>query len=103
MSLRSKPHILAALIGSAFSTNDVLLHFASVPRGHAGRVRSVRCLGWLVVRKRGGSDLGRATRTGSVQGNLRGRECWQYCQLNLRCASDAYKFELSSNIMQTGD
>ena len=51
--------------------NVVFLHFASVSRGPPGRVRSVRCLGWLVVRKRGGSDLGRATRTGPVQGNLR--------------------------------
>jgi hypothetical protein len=63
--------------------NDVLLHFASVPRGHAGRVRSVRCLGWLVVRKRRGSDLGRRSRTGPVQGNLRRRECWPYCQIGL--------------------
>src|SRR5215469_13993905 len=63
--------------------NDVFLHFASVSRGPPGRVRSVRCLGRLVVRKRRGSDLGRATRAGPVQGNLRGRECRPYCQAGL--------------------
>src|SRR5215472_13236066 len=63
--------------------NNVFLHFAGVSRGPPGGVRSVRCLGWLVVGKRGGSDLGRATRTGPVQGNLRGRECWPYCQTGL--------------------
>jgi hypothetical protein len=83
--------------------NDIFLHFASVPRGDPGRVRPVRCLGWLVVRKRRGSDLGRTTRTGPMQGNLLAENAGHIVKLDLRCASDAYKFELSSNIMQTGD
>src|SRR6516225_6624473 len=103
MSLRSKPHILAALIGSAFSTMtffSISPAFPEGPRGASGPFDALAGLwsGNGVVQTSDGLHARvrcKATYAAESAGHI--------VKLDLRCASDAYKFELSSNIMQTGD
>jgi hypothetical protein len=101
MSLRSKPHILAALIGSAFSTFfSISPAFPEGPRGASGPFDALAGLwsGNGVVQTSDGLHERvrcKATYAAESAGHI--------VKLDLRCASDAYKFELSSNIMQTGD
>ena len=102
MSLRSKPHILAALIGSAFSTMTFFSISPAFPegRGASGPFDALAGLwsGNGVVQTSDGLHERvrcKATYAAESAGHI--------VKLDLRCASDAYKFELSSNIMQTGD
>ena len=102
MSLRSKPHILAALFGSAFSTIMFFSMSPASPEGTRGASGPFDALAGLwsgngvVQTSDGGHERVRckATYVAENAGHI--------VKLDLRCASDAYKFELSSNIMQTG-
>ncbi|HXW30359.1 MAG TPA: hypothetical protein VEK55_13435 [Xanthobacteraceae bacterium] len=101
MSLRSKPPVLAALMGGAFAT--MVLSSPVFPEGTQGASGPFEALAGLwsgngVVQTSDGLHEKvrcKATYVAENAGHI--------VKLELRCASDAYKFELSSHIMQTGD
>lgn len=101
MSLRSKPPVLAALIGAALAT--MVLSSPAFPEGTQGPSGPFEALAGLwsgngVVQTSDGLHEKvrcKATYVAENAGHI--------VRLELRCASDAYKFELSSNIKQTGD
>jgi hypothetical protein len=103
MSLRSKPHILAALIGGAFSTMVVFSISPAFPKGTRGVSGPFDALSGLwsgngVVQSSDG--LRERVR---CKANYVAENAGHIVKLDLRCASDAYQFELSGNITQTGD
>jgi hypothetical protein len=103
MPLRSKPHIIAALIGSAFSTTIFFSISPAFPEGTRGASGPFDALSGLwsgngVVQTSDGQHERVRCKATYVPANA-----GHIVKLDLRCASDAYNFELSSNIMQTGD
>ena len=102
MSLKSKPHIIASLIGSAFSTVIFFSISPAFPEGTRGSGPFDALAGlWsgngVVQTSDGLHERVRCNATYAAE------SAGHIVKLDLRCASDAYKFELSSNIMQTGD
>jgi hypothetical protein len=103
MSLRSKPPILAILMGGAFATMVLTSPSPALSEGTLGASGPFDALAGLwsgngVVQTSDGLHERVRCKATYVAENA-GR----IVRLELRCASDAYKFELSSNIMQTGD
>ena len=96
MSLRSTPHILAATL-TFFSISPA---FPEGTRGASGPFDALAGL-W--------SGNGVVQTSDGLHERVRCKATYEaenaghIVKLDLRCASDAYKFELSSNIMQTGD
>jgi hypothetical protein len=103
MSLRSSPHILAALMAGAFSIMTFFSISPALPEGTRGTSGPFDALAgsWsgngVVETSDGQHERVRCKATYAAE------NAGHIVQLDLRCASDAYKFELSSNIMQTGD
>ena len=103
MSLRSKPPILAALIGGAFATMVFICASPALPEGISGASGPFDALAGLW------SGNGVVETSDGLHERVRCKATYvaqnagHNVQLELRCASDAYKFELSSNIIQTGD
>lgn len=102
MSLRSTPHILAGLMAGAFS---IMMFFSISPAFPEGTSTSgpFDTLAGLwsgngVVQTSDGQH--ERVRCKATYGTA---NAGHIVKLDLRCASDAYNFELSSNIMQTGD
>ena len=103
MSLRSKPPVLAMLMGGAFATMVLTSPSPALSEGTLGASGPFDALAGLwsgngVVQTSDGLHERvrcKATYVAENAGHI--------VKLDLRCASDAYKFELSSNIMHTGD
>ena len=103
MSLESKPPVLATLIGGAFATMVLTSPSPAFSEGTLGASGPFDALAGLwsgngVVQTSDGLHERvrcKATYVAENAGHI--------VKLELRCASDAYKFELSSNIKQTGD
>jgi hypothetical protein len=101
MSLRSKPPVLAALLGGAFATT--VFTSSAFPEGTVAAAGPFGALAGLwsgngVVQTSDGLHERvrcKATYVAENAGHI--------VRLDLRCASDAYKFELNGNIKQTGD
>jgi hypothetical protein len=99
MSLRSSPHILAALMAGAFSIMMFFSISPALPEGTQGTSGPFDALAGLwsgngVVETSDGQHERvrcKATYAAENAGHI--------VKLDLRCASDAYKFELSSNII----
>lgn len=106
MSLRSKPHVLAAPIGGAFATvvSTIFIFISpAFPQGAMGASGPFDVLAGLW------SGNGIVDTSDGLHERVRCKATYvpqnagHHVQLELRCASDAYKFELSSTIVQTGD
>jgi plastocyanin len=106
MSLRSKPHALAAPVGSAFATMVFMVAVSispAFPQGTLGASGPFDALAGLW------SGSGVVETSDGLHERVRCKATYvpqnggHHVQLDLRCASDAYKFELSSTIVQTGD
>jgi hypothetical protein len=101
MSLRSKPSVLAALIAGAIAT--MVSPSPAFPGGAPGTSGPFDALAGLW------SGSGVVETSDGLHERVRCKATYaaenagRIVKLELRCASDAYKFELSSNIMQTGD
>jgi hypothetical protein len=103
MSLRSKPPVLAALMGGAFATMVLTSPSPAFSEGTLGASGPFDALAGLW------SGNGVVQTSDGLRERVRCKATYvaenagRIVRLELRCASDAYKFELSSNIMQTGD
>lgn len=103
MSLRSKPPLLSALVGGACVATVFICASPALPEGISRASGPFDALTGLW------SGNGVVETSDGLHERVRCKATYvaqnsgHNVQLELRCASDAYKFELSSNIMQTGD
>jgi hypothetical protein len=103
MSLGSKPPVLASLIGGAFAMMVLTSPSPAFSEGTLGASGPFDALAGLW------SGNGVVETSDGLHERVRckatyvAEDAGHIVKLQLRCASDAYKFELSSNIMQTGD